>query len=155
MKRTFSTIAMIMILSLAMPAGAAETTTTVGSFVERLAQAKNLESPSPRAALAALRVNGIRLPTDLLLTDTLTEGHVAQISRALGVDVSTNPPDSVFYADQVNQFFKAYKVEAALRGEPTAPAVGSTTPSFDPYVKGKGRGKGKKKGNAFTPSEPE
>ena len=131
---------------------------TVGSFVQRLAQSKKIDSSSARLAVGALSQAGIQLPPDLELSARLTEGDVARISRALGLAVSTNRPDSGFSGEQVDKFFASFRVELAL-----APNGGTVNGAhetragaqFDPYVKGKGGSKGKKKGHDFTPSEPE
>ena len=130
---------------------------TVGGFVQRLASAKKIEAPDARTAVDGLLAAGVRLPADLALDQPLTEGHVASISRTLGLDVSTNRPETPFTTTQVDRFFEAYRVEAALAGQPNpaAQAAGSTRPPFNPYAKGRGSGKGKKKGHGHTPSEPE
>jgi len=156
MKSLRCTVAMIGVLALCLPALAADEV-TVGNFVQRLADSKNLESTDGWTALASLRAAGVSMPADLQLTEPLTEGHVARISRALGLDVSTNRPDRAFSVEQVDRFFSAFRVEAALRGElqPGSGRSGERTPPFNPYSKGKGGGKGKKKGHGFTPSEPE
>lgn len=160
MNSTRRTIVLIACLTLALPVVAAEEA-SVGSFVQRLAEAKNLDAADAEIAAASLRGAGISIPADLRLTETLTEGDVARISRTLGLDVSTNRPDAVFSSRQVEQFFSAFRVGEALRGELTLASdpypgeAGATSPAFDPYLKGRGGSKGKKKGHGFTPTEPE
>jgi len=130
---------------------------TVGTFVERIAQAKQLDLNDTPKTPESLREAGVPLPPDMQLTEPLTEGHVARIARSMGLDVSTNRPGATFTAEQVDRFFEAYQVDLALRGEAPAAARPETggTARFDPFLKAKGAGKGKKKGRGFTPSEPE
>jgi len=155
MKRMHWMIAPVLILCLAVPCGAAGE--TVGSFVERIARAKQIDPLDAKGAADSLRAAGVPLPTDLQLTQPLTEGHVATIARSLGLDVSTNRPDAPFSTAQVDRFFSAYRVDQALRGElpPRATTPVQNGPGFDPYVKGRGAGKGKRKGHGHTPTEPE
>ena len=155
MKRMYWMIAPLLVLCLALPSGAAEE--TVGSFVERIAKAKQIDTPDAKEAAESLRTAGVPLPADLPLAQPLTEGHVATIARSLGLDVSTNRPDAPFSAEQVDRFFTAYRVDQAVRGElpPRAAAPAQGGARFDPFLKGKGAGKGKKKGHGHTPTEPE
>ena len=130
---------------------------TVGEFVQKLAEAKKVESSAPQVALDALDEIGVRLPSGLDLTAGLTEGDVARISRSLGLAVSTNRPETGFSAEQVDKFFTSFRVEFALGADQDA---GSRVPAavtgrFDPYTKGKGSGKGKRRGHDFRPTEPE
>ena len=79
-------------LALATPAVAADV--TVGQFVKRLAQSKGLVATDARVAQDALRGVGIRIPSDLELSKQLTEGDVAVISRAAGLNVTSSNPDA-------------------------------------------------------------
>lgn len=151
------TITLLALLALALPAVAAADT-TVGVFVQRLAQSKKLDATDARIAADTLRQAGVHLPVDLELSARLTEGDVARISRALGLAVSTNRPDAGFSGEQVDRFFESFRVELTLAagGEAAngSPGRMAGTP-FNPYTKGKGGSKGKKRGHPITPTEPE
>jgi len=146
---------LLLVVLFAVPASATEV--TVGTFVERLAQSKNLDATDARIAVRQLRDAGIHLPSDLVLSDRLTEGDVARISRALGLNVSTNRPGAGFSGEQMDVFFASYQVERALAADTSLDGVRSTGsgPPFNPYAKGKGGGKGKKRGHYVVPSDPE
>ena len=157
MKSIKPAIVLLTVLALASPVPASDEM-TIGSFVQRLAQFKNLNAADARIAVDSLYGAGIRLPSDLALSARLTEGDVARISRALGLAVSTNRPDAGFSSDQVDRFFESFRVELTLAadGDASHSALGNgNDPSFNPYTKGKGGGKGKKKGHDFKPTEPE
>lgn len=156
MKSIRPAIVLLTVLALALPVPASDEM-TVGNFVRRLAQAKNLIAADARIAVDSLREAGIRLPSDLMLSARLTEGDVARISRALGLAVSTNRPDAGFSSEQVDLFFASFRVELTLTADGGAgdSARGGNGSPFNPYLKGKGGGKGKKKGHDFTPAEPE
>jgi hypothetical protein len=148
-------------LALFVPALAAND--TVGSFVQRMAQAKNLNATDARIAADSLAAVGVHLPANLDYNERLTEGDVTKIARAAGLNVTTNRPDAVFGGDQVDQFFLTFQTDigAPVKGggieETTARSTGNNGngPAFNPYSKGKGGSKGKKKGHDFTPTEPE
>ena len=151
------TTLLLIVVVFALPASASDEV-TVGSFVQRLAQSKNLNSADAQIAVESLGEAGIRLPPDLELSTRLTEGDVARISRALGLAVSTNRPDSEFSDKQVDKFFASFRVELtlALDGGDSNDARGiGAGAQFNPYTKGKGGSKGKKRGHDFTPTEPE
>ncbi len=157
MKSIRPAIVLLVVLALALPVPASDEM-TVGSFVRRLAQSKNLNAADARIAVDSLRGAGIRLPSDLELSARLTEGDVARISRTLGLAVSTNRPDAGFSSEQVDRFFASFRVELTLAADGGAgnSARGNENSSpFNPYVKGKGGSKGKKRGHDFTPTEPE
>ncbi len=152
------TTALFLVVALAHTSQAGSAGPTVADFVVRLAQAKSLEATNAQVAVESLHQVGVLLPTDLELSRDLTEGDVARISRALGLAVSTNRPETGFSGEQVDKFFSSFQVEMALThgaGGPGGSAVRAPTAAFNPYTKGKGGSKGKKRGHAFTPSEPE
>ncbi len=151
------TTALVLVVTLTYPPLAGPVELTVGDFVVRLAQAKEVDSSTARVAVESLRRAGLVLP-DLELSRALTEGDVARISRAIGLAVSTNRPEAGFSGEQVDKFFSSFQVETALaRGaaDPGDPGVRSPAGNFNPYTKGKGGSKGKKRGHGFVPSEPE
>ena len=87
------TTLLLIVVVFTLPASASEEV-TVGSFVQRLAQSKKIDSHNARLAVEALSQAGIQLPPDLELSARLTEGDVARISRALGLAVGE--ADDVF-----------------------------------------------------------
>ncbi len=147
-------------LGLVTPAMAASDI-TVGEFVQRLAKAKGLAGTDITVASNSLRGIGIRLPSGLDYGSHLTEGTVAEISRAAGLTVFTSNPDNAFSAEQTDTFFVSFKDDLegnGMRshdnpGQGSGPGNGQSGPPFDPFTKGK-HGKGKGKG-VFTPTEPE
>ena len=136
---------------------------TVGDFVQRLAMAKGLAGTDARVANVALRGIGVRLPGDLNFANRLTEGDVAVISRAAGLNVRTSNPLNDFSDQQADMFFISFKGDLGGDGNGTrshtnpgggsGPGNGNGGPPFDPFTKGK-HGKGKGKG-VFTPTDPE
>lgn len=154
-KRLGALFVAIALVAVALPAFAANEA-TVGQFVVKLAQARNLGATDARVAVDSLRGVGVRLPADLNFSAQLTEGDVARLSRAVGINVTTANPDNSFTNDQVDQFFSAFAVNLQNNagGDELAPAD-EDGPPFNPYSKGKGGSKGKKKGHDFTPTEPE
>lgn len=160
-------IAVGMALAIAVPVFAADEA-TVGYFVVELAKAKRLNAANSEIAVDSLAAVGIRLPSDLNLRSSLTEGDVARLSRLAGVAVSTSRPDTPFNRVQVERFFTSFGGELANESGATTracdpavencdnPGTGDPDPgaAFDPFSKGKGKKKGKAKG-ARTPTEPE
>ncbi len=134
---------------------------TVGEFVQRLAIAKGLAGTDATVASNSLRGIGVRLPSGLDHGSHLTEGTVAEISRAVGLMVRTSNPENAFSSQQTDTFFVNFKDDLAgdgMRshtnpGGGSGPGNGQSGPPFDPFTKGK-HGKGKGKG-VFTPTEPE
>ncbi|NIM02007.1 MAG: hypothetical protein GTN89_14595 [Acidobacteria bacterium] len=148
-------------LGLVTPAMAASDI-TVGEFVQRLAVAKGLAGTDVTVASNSLRGIGVRLPSGLDYGSHLTEGTVAEISRAVGLTVRTSNPENAFTAQQTETFFVSFGDDLAgdggMRshtnpGGGSGPGNGESGPPFDPFTKGK-HGKGKGKG-VFTPTEPE
>ncbi|HEX4826043.1 MAG TPA: hypothetical protein VFV19_17225 [Candidatus Polarisedimenticolaceae bacterium] len=152
MKR-FLAFTMFGVLAIGLPAFAAGP--TVGNFYTRLAQAKKLEASGPVAAEASLRGAGYTLPA-LSLDKALTEGDVASIAGALGLNVTTTRPGNVVTDTQVNSFMTGFSAQlqtGAKAGSPTPYQIdGSGTGGTDPG--NSGNGKGKKKGHNKSPSEP-
>lgn len=154
-KRLGALLIALALVAAALPA-LAESDATVGQFVIRLAKARNLGATDARVAVDSLRGVGVRLPADLDFSKPLTEGDVARLSRAFGVNVTTANPDNTFTNDQVDRFFGAFAVnlQQPVGNDHTATSDNSGPP-FNPYAKGKGGSKGKKKGHDFTATEPE
>jgi hypothetical protein len=146
-------IALLLVVA-AMPAFAADA--TVGSFVIKLAKARNLAATDARIATDSLRGVGMRLPASLDHSKQLTEGEVARIARMMGINVSTSTPDDSFSSEQVDRFFVSFGSDLGGSTVTTNGGDGDDDgPAFNPYSKGKGGSKGKKKGHDFTPTEPE
>jgi len=154
-------VAVLMVTATAAPALAASEV-SVGQFIQELALHKNLEAVNVSAAVDSLRSVGIRLPDNLDMDGTLTEGDVVNISRALGLRVTTSNPKSAFTSDQVSSFFFAVSEQiqdvteiATFTDRPYGTGIGQGHgPPFDPFTKGKGKHKGKAKGWT-SPTEPE
>ncbi len=128
----------------AVPASAA-TKVTVGDFLVRLAQAKQLNVTTPQDALQALRAAGINLPR-LDLGATLTEGTVVAISNSAGIRVRTSSPDAEVSVDQVDSYFAAFGDDLGTGKQPPEPDPDPETHKpghgTDPLQKGKGKKKG-------------
>ncbi len=105
--KNIAALAIVMLASAALVATSAAEV-TVGQFVQRLAQAKNLTATDPQVAVDSLAAEGIRLPASLNLSARLTEGDVTRISRAVGIKVSANDPDATFSTEQADQFFDVF-----------------------------------------------
>ena len=162
--KRFATVAVAAALSLALVAPAmAASDITVGDFVLRLAKVKGVGSTDARVAGDALRGVGIRLPGNINYANRLTEGDVAEISRAAGFNVHTSNPDNAFTGQQSEAFFISFgdklggddnSIKSDTNpGQGSGPGTGNGGPPFDPFTKGK-HGKGKGKG-VFTPTDPE
>ena len=152
-KRLGALFVALAMVAVALPAFAGNA--TVGVFVINLANARNLGATDARVAVNSLRGVGVRMPADINLSKQLTEGDVASLSRALGVNVTTTNPDNAFTDDQVDRFFAAFAVNLQNVGGESNDTAASDGPPFNPYSKGKGGSKGKKKGHSFTATEPE
>jgi hypothetical protein len=138
----------------------ADSTTDVGDFIVRLATAKNLNSADPQIARDSLAAIGVRLPSDLDLEKSLTEGDVATISRLAGLRVTTSRPDAEFSDAQLRDFFDSFGAELGATGaegdnpgQGSGPGNGNGGPPFDPFTKGQGKKKGKGK-QPVTETEP-
>ena len=157
-------VALITLAALAGPVLGAEA--TVGRFVQELAKAKSLNATDAEMAADSLRAVGVRLPA-LDLNRQLTEGDVADISRAVGLRVTTSNRDAEFGLDKIDRFFLSFGSELGGEGdcaipsgdcnnpgEGSGPGNGNGGPAFDPFGKAQGKGRGKAKFRR-TPSEPE
>lgn len=156
-KRFGAAVAALALLAVAALPILAASPLTVGQFVQRLAESKNLNATDAALALDSLRGAGVRLPVDMNLSKRLTESDVADIARAVGIRVTTSQPDAVFSDDQVDRFFLSFAQElGGVVANPDDPDQGTRGddggPTFDPFSKGKGKGKGK---GDMTPTEPE
>jgi len=133
----------------------AGTPVTVGEFMQEIAHLRGLPSQTAEVAVASLRDAGIRLPDDRL-DAVLTEGAVASIVNALGVDVRTSQPAATFNSDQMGRFLLTMTRE--LTGADPEGAGASEDSAYprpngnaaDPLTKGKGL----KKGLRRSPSDP-
>jgi hypothetical protein len=168
-------VALILLAAVAAPALASGS--DVGGFIQQLAKSKNLNATDPAIALDSLRAVGVRLRPDLRLDKKLTEGDVADISRAAGLLVTTSNPDAYFDEEKVDRFFQAFAIELGQNennggafsttacdssvencdnpGMGDGPGTGNGNgPGFDPFSKGRGKKKGKAK-QSRTPTDPE
>lgn len=160
-------IALCMTVAVADAFGAAEI--TVGQFVQQLARTKSLNATDAVIAADSLSATGFDLPSDLNFAATLTEGDVAKISRAVGLNVRTARPDTVFTDEQSDRFFSAFSRQLG-----DSAAAGSRTRStvirdkaygnppgcgLPPCGNGRGEGefpRGKGKGKPHqTPTDPD
>lgn len=123
---------------------------TVGRFIQELARVKNLNATDARIAVDSLRSIGVRIPEEIRLDQRLTEGDVVEISRAVGLRVSTNNPEAPFTEEQVNSYLQAFSAELGLIGGDDDDPPSVRVPAFDPHSKGKAYAKGHR-----TTIEPE
>lgn len=126
---------------------------TVGQFVQRLASKKKVDASSPSVAAASLAAVGTPIPATIDLSKPLTEGDVVEISRSLGLRVTTSRPGTVFDRIRVDRFLGAFAVELGLDDRLTRDGEGEQGdqdedfgdgmdgPDFDPFSKAKGKGK--------------
>ncbi len=169
-------VALFVIAAVAAPALAAEA--TVGRFIQELAKVKNLNATDPAIAADSLRGVGVRLPAKLEFDKKLTERDVADISRRVGLLVTTSNPGAYFSEQKVDRFFQSFSTELTSPigsgsgafvttecdpavencdnpGQGEGPGTGNGNgPPFDPFAKGRGKKKGKAK-QARTPTDPE
>jgi hypothetical protein len=164
-------IAIVLAVAVAVPAAAGEI--TVGQFVQQLARAKNLNATDAKIAADSLAATGVRLPSGLDYSSVLTEGDVTSIARSAGLNVRTTNPGAVFDSTKADRFFSSFDGE--LRGDSSNATLrtrqtkdhnqGDGSDEIDhcgdrPGNNGNGkgcgfgRGKGKGKGD-ITPSEPD
>ena len=123
---------------------------TVGDFVVKVAEVKQLNAIDGRVAERSLRAARYDLPL-LDLDKTLTEGVVAAISNSVGIRVTTSNPGAKFDEGKVSSYMAAFGGDLIKKpGDPTDP---KPKPAFHKDGKG-GKGKGKKKGHFKSPSEP-
>ena len=146
-------VAALMVVATVAPALAASEV-TVGRFVQELALHKNLDAIDVPTAVDSLRSAGVRLPANLNMDERLTEGAVVNISRTVGLRVTTSNPKTPFDENQVASFFLAVSEEihddteiVTFTDRPYGTGIGQGNgPPFDPFTKGKGKHKGKAKG---------
>ena len=161
------TVAVALLMAAVLLAPAMAANKSVGEFVQDLARNKNLNASDAQTAFESLQAVGIRLPATLDMGKTLTEGDVAEISRSVGLNVTTSNPEAPFDSAKSDRFFQSFGEEIGSSGESATtngdyphdggeygfPGNGNGPP-FDPWSKGKGKGRGKGKGG-YTPTEPE
>ncbi len=137
-----SIVLAVVVLTAGAVAFAATDNVTTGQFLVAVAKAHHLDAADPAAAAGALRAAGYALP-EMRLDSTLTEGTVASVASALGLNVTTQKPQSLFTSAQVDAFIKSFGQELGSR---QAPVPASTDPL--------NKGKGKKKGLTKSRTEP-
>ncbi len=147
-KALFGSVAILAAGALLAPSFAGEI--TVGQFYSQLAQSKHLSAADAVSAEAGLRHAGVELPK-LALGQSLTEGDLAAISKALGIAVTTQQPSKTVNEAQVTTFLSGFRSQLA------GSQVGSGSP-FQAVVAGEpgnsGSSKGLKKGHHKSTSEP-
>jgi hypothetical protein len=144
-------VSLALALPVVVPAGAAEDV-TMGHFIQKLAAARSLDAATPRQAGDSLSASGVHLPAGLDFSRELTERDLVQISRPLGLKLTTSRPDAKLDARRVELFLRLLKPELATTNTGIAGARGEEGdqgdddddgegPPFDPFTKGKGVGK--------------
>ena len=99
-------IAVALAVVLAGPAVASDI--TVGQFIQKIARAKGLNASDARIAADSLAAVGISVPSSLRMGSTLTEGDVAAIARAAGLNVRTASPDAAFGSAKADRFVNSF-----------------------------------------------
>ena len=141
-------VAFLVAAALVAPALAANQI-TVGQFVQELARAKNLNATDARIAADNLAAIGIVMPSDLSYGSRLTEGDVASIARAAGLNVRASAPTATFDDDKVDRFFTSFSRELSEGGRADYDPFAGSDEGDGEEGKGKGKGKGGR-----TPVEP-
>ena len=145
-------VAFLVVAALVAPAQAANQV-TVGQFVQELARAKNLNATDARIAADNLAAIGIVMPANLSLGDRLTEGDVAVIAQAAGLNVRASAPAATFDDDKVDRFFTSFSRELSEGGRADYNPFAGGSEGGDEGDGEEGKGKGKGKGGR-TPVEP-
>lgn len=140
--------ALIVLAVFAGPALAAQP--TVGDFYVGIANVRGLAADSPIIAEQSLRSSGVVLPA-VSIDKPLTQGDVVNITRPLGLKLSTSRPDDAFDRPAMNDFINGFATE--LGGVAEANGYDPDKNGADPLSKGNGLKKGLWK-QVITPSEP-
>ena len=149
--RLFMALAVVALL--AAPSAVAapkDDTATVGWFLKEIATARGLSVSSEASAGQVLRDAGIQVPV-LDPAKTLTEGDVVEIGRTIGVNSTTQAPQSTFTRTRAQAFISTFRTEVGGRGDESNSAQdlgGTPNPASN-------AGKGKKKGHNKSSSEPQ
>ena len=135
---------------------------TVGRFIQQLARVKGLNASDPRVAADSLAGVGIYVPSYLKYGATLTEGDVAVIARAAGLNVKSGTPEAIFDTAMSDRFFRSFSsdLRSSAYSSPMIDDEDETDDEIDdegkdgkgPSGKGDGKGKGKP---GRTPTDPE
>lgn len=136
MKKIRVALMLLVACAVAVPSFAASDV-TVGQFLVEIAKVKNLAANDGRTAANSLKAAGVALP-EIDLTKSLSEGDVAVIARAAGVNLTTSNPSASFSRSQVDNFIKSFGTE--LGRNPGDGPVQPNAPSFDPETKGQKKG---------------
>jgi hypothetical protein len=131
---------------------------TVGSFYTEIAKMKQHHPADAASAETSLRAAGYQLPT-LALGKTLTEGDIASIGNALGLNVITSRPTEPVTDVQLGRFVSSFGMQMGGSEPPSPYSTDSHrihSHDDDPGNSGnsKSKGKGKKKGHNKSPSHP-
>ncbi len=121
-------------------------TSTVGDLLVGIASLKKLPAADANTAAAALRSAGYDLPR-LGPTKSLTEGDVAAVATAVGLNVASSSPTRSFNASQVSQFLMAMRPGLQGGAEPIGARQSSEESSAS--------GSGKKKPRSKSPKNPD
>jgi hypothetical protein len=138
MKRVIRIASMALVALAPMVPAHAAARVTVGDFLTRIAQLKNLPAEDGAAAAAALRKAGVDLPA-VDLTALLTEGTVARIASTLGLTVTTTQPEAPFTQAQTDSFIST--LGSLLEASSAKPEP--TPPGGDPKSEGRKNGRSK------------
>ena len=130
---------------------------SVGNFYQKLAELRGLPAGDVATAVASLEASGLNVP-GLKVDKALTEGDVATIAQASGLQVNTSRPDAPFTPTQVDAFISAFGKDLGGAEAGTTGGVDDTDQGFIRKEKGPEppeRGKGVKVIIIRSPSEPE
>lgn len=138
-------VAVLVVVGAVAPVFAAGGKVTVGDLLKDIANLKKLPATDAVTAEAALRAAGYKLPA-IDRSAVLTEGAVAQISNAMGLQVASSNPSADFSRGQADRYLTAMGSDLSRSGDQTvSPDSGS----------GSGSGsKGKKRPHSKSPKKP-
>ncbi len=116
-RKHLAAIAIVAVAVVAFVAPAVADPVTVGQFVQELARAKKLAATDPQTAAASLAAVGVKLPAGLDMTRSLTEGDVARIARATGLNVKATNETASFDDRQLDRFLTSFSSQLAQSAE--------------------------------------
>ncbi len=119
-----------LLVATTVPALTAADDITVGQFVQRIAQTKDLQADDAFVAAESLARVGVQLPASVVFSNKLREGDVVAIARSMGINVRSGDPDATFGESQVDRFFLSFSREITAVGSDDE-ATASSTPDYD------------------------
>jgi hypothetical protein len=145
-------VAVLVVVGAVAPVFAAGSKVTVGDLLKDIANLKRLPATDAVTAEAALRAAGYRLPA-LDRAATLTEGAVATISNAVGLQVASSNPTAEFSRGQMNSYVSAMGTDLSRTNRDSANP--QTTSRSDIRSDSDSRsGKGNKRPHSKSPKKP-